>query len=190
MSGYQRRASREIYRNPWLAFQVHDVIHPSGATGEHGLVETPAASAAIVADDGDLLFARQPRFAVDAVMLEIVKGGADDGEDALACAKREVREELGVVAAQWESLGVLYEIPSIVREPVSLFLARGIEHVEAAPEDVETIELVRIPEAVAFAAAASGQINDAITVAALLRYGLRTGALRAPPHTDPSTSSG
>ncbi|HEY8297730.1 MAG TPA: NUDIX hydrolase, partial [Candidatus Baltobacteraceae bacterium] len=152
--------------------------HPSGATGEHGLVVTPPASAAIVADGGDLLFARQPRFAVDAIAVEVVKGGAHGGESAQACAQRELREELGIVAAHWESLGILYEIPSIVREPISLFLARGIEHVDTELEDVETIELVRMPEELAFAAAASGQINDAVTVAALLRYAWRSGALR------------
>ncbi len=178
MNGFQRRAFREVYRNPWLAFEVHDVVHPSGASGEHGLVATPAACAVVVVDDDDFLFARQARFAVDALVLEIVKGGVDPGESPQDCAKREAREELGIVAAHWEPLGILYEIPSIVREPVSLFVARGIEHVDTAFEEVESIELVRIPEAVAFAAAASGQINDAVTLAALFRYGLHSGYLR------------
>ncbi|MGZ3496460.1 MAG: NUDIX hydrolase [Vulcanimicrobiaceae bacterium] len=179
MIGYQRKRVREIYRNPWLAVEVYDIIHPSGVEGEHALVASPPASGIVVADGGDLLFARQPRFAADAVVLEIVKGGVEGGETREECAKRELREELGIVAAHWESLGVLYEIPSIVQEPVSIFLAHGIEHVDPEFEAVETIELVRIPEAVAFAAAVSGQINDAITVAALLRYGIRSGFLKS-----------
>ena len=179
MYGYQRKRSREIYRNPWLAVEVHDIVHPTGVEGEHVLVASPPASAIVVADGGDLLFARQPRFAVDGVVLEIVKGGIEGDETPEQCARRELREELGVVAAHWESLGVLYEIPSIVKEPVSLFLAHGIEHVDPAFEEVETIELVRIPQAVAFAGAASGQINDAITVAALLRYGIHSGFLKS-----------
>lgn len=179
MFGYQRKRAREIYRNQWLAVEVHDIVHPSGVEGEHLLVASPPASAIVVADGGDLLFARQPRFAVDAAVLEIVKGGKEEGETPEACAKRELREELGVVASHWEPLGVLYEIPSIVREPVSLFLAHGIEHVDPAFEAVETIELVRIPEMVAVNAAASGQINDAVTVAALLRYSVRCGLLKS-----------
>ena len=177
MKTFQRLRSREVYRNRFLALEVHDVVHPSGVSGEHVLVVSPPASAVVVADGGDLLFARQPRFGAQAEIVEIVKGGADPGESALECAQRELREELGIVAAHWAQLGVLYEIPSIMNTPVELFLAHGVEHVDARAEDVETIELVRIPQELAIAAAASGKINDALTVAALLRYGMRAGVI-------------
>lgn len=185
MKPYQRLASREIYRNPWLAAEVHDIIHPSGVQGEHLLVVTPPCSAVVIADGGDLLFARQPRFAAQAEIVEIVKGGAEPGETPLECAQREAREELGVVAAHWQPLGRLYEIPSLVNEPIELFLARGIEHVDTELEEVESIELVRIPEEVAIGAAASGQLTDAVTVAALLRYAMASGIL----HVRAATSS-
>jgi ADP-ribose pyrophosphatase len=171
MKTYQRLSSREVYRNPFLAVEAHAIVHPSGVNGEHALIVTPRCSAAIVSDGGDLLFARQPRFGAQAEVLEIVKGGAEEGESTLECAQRETREELGVVAAHWQPLGILYEIPSLMNSPIELFLARGIEHVDTEFEPVETIELVRVPEDVAIRAAASGQINDAITIAALLRYG-------------------
>lgn len=177
MKTYQRLSSREVYRNPFLAVEAHEIVHPSGATGEHALIVTPPSSAVIVADGGDLLFTRQPRFGAQAEILEIVKGGAEPGETALECAQRETREELGVVAAHWKELGRLYEIPSLMNSEIELFLAHGIEHVEAQAEAVETIELVRLPQEVAIAAAASGKINDAVTVAALLRYGMSTGIL-------------
>lgn len=172
MKTYQRLGSREVYRNPFLSVEAHSIVHPSGVSGEHVLIVTTPCSAVIVADGGDLLFTRQPRFGAQAEVLEIVKGGADEGETAFECAQRETREELGVVAAHWEQLGYLFEIPSIMDSPVELFLAHGIEHVDTDFESIETIELVRIPEAVAIRAAASGQISDAITVAALLRYGI------------------
>jgi ADP-ribose pyrophosphatase len=177
MKTYQRLRSREVYSNPFLAIEAHEIVHPSGVTGEHALIVTPPCSAVIIADGGDLLFTRQPRFGAQAEVLEIVKGGAEPGETSLECAQRETREELGIVAAHWKELGLLYEIPSIVDKPVDLFLARGIEHVETEFEPVETIELVRIPQDVAIAAAASGKINDAVTVAALLRYGVAAGVL-------------
>lgn len=179
MKTYKRLRSREVYRNPFLAIEAHEIVHPSGVTGEHALIVTPPCSAVIVADGGDLLFARQPRFGAQAEIIEIVKGGAEPGETLLQCAQRETREELGIAAAHWKELGSLYEIPSLMNEPVQLFLAHGIEHVdaEADGEQLESIELVRIPEDVAIAAAGSGKINDAVTVAALLRYGLATGIL-------------
>ena len=178
MKTYQRLGSREVYRNPFLAIEVHAIIHPSGVSGEHALIVTPQVSAVIVSDAGDLLFARQPRFGAQAEILEVVKGGAEEGETPLECAQREVREELGVVASRWQSLGVLYEIPSIMSSPIELFVAHGIEHVDTEFEPVETIELVRVPQAVAIRGAASGQINDAVTAAALLRYGILENILQ------------
>ena len=178
MNAYQRLQKREVYRNKYLHIEVHEVVHPSGKPGEYALLVLPAASGVLVADGGDLLFARQPRFGAQAEVIEIVKGGREQGESALDCAKRETREELGVEALHWEPLGKLYEIPSIVDSPLELFLAHGVEHVDREQDDMESVELVRVPEDVAIQAAASGQINDAVTVAALLRYGLHRGRLR------------
>src|SRR5579872_4768524 len=177
MKTYQRLRSREVYRNPFLAIEAHEIVHPSGVTGEHALIVTPPCSAVIVADGGDLLFTRQPRFGAQAEVLEIVKGGAEPGETSLECAQREAREELGVVAAHWRELGRLYEIPSLMNTAIELFLAHGIEHVDSESEEIETIELVRLPQEIAIQAAASGKINDAVTVAALLRYGMQSGLL-------------
>ena len=168
-AGYLRRASRVVYDNPWLRFEAHEIVHPNGAPGVHGVVVTPRASAVVLIDGGDVLLTRQPRFAVDAVVVEVIKGGRHDGEDGLACAQRESREEAGVNAAHWTPLGEIYEIPSIVQEPVDLFLATGLTPAPLAPEAVERIEVVRMPFADAVIACADGRIDDAVTAIALLR---------------------
>ena len=167
---YTRLARREIYRNPWLGVEVHDIVHPTGASGEHVLIVTPAASGVLVIDGDDCILERQPRFGARQVVLEIVKGGADEGETPLECAKRELREELGLAAKQWSPLGDAYEIPSIVDHPVTLFVATDLEQFEALPEFNERIDAVRMPVGKAVEAAASGEIVDAVTVTALFRY--------------------
>ena len=168
-----------LYENPWLRFEAHEIVHPNGAPGEHGLVINPHASAAIVLDGDDVILARQPRFAIDKIVLEIVKGGAAPDEAPRAAAERELREELGIVAERWDDLGAIYEIPSIIQEEINLFLARDIHAVETELEDVETIDLVRMPFREAYLQAARGEINDAVTVAALLRAAQRLEDERA-----------
>ena len=168
-AGYERRAKRVVYENAWLAFEAHDIVHPNGAAGVHGVVVTPRASAVVLVDGGEVLLARQPRFAVDATVLEVIKGGSHEGESALACAIRESREEAGVVAAHWTSLGSCYEIPSIVKHPLALFLATGLSPSPLEPETVERIEIVRMPFDDALEACADGRIGDAVTAVALLR---------------------
>ncbi len=168
-----RRGRRTTYENRWLRFEAHDMVHQNGRAGEHGVVVTPRASAAIVLDGDDVVLTRQARYAIDAHVLEIVKGGADPGEAPRSAAERELREELGLEAERWDDLGIVYEIPSIVQEPVSLFLARDIRTVASAPEDVETIVAVRMPFRDAALAAARGELNDAVTGLALMRAAQR-----------------
>jgi hypothetical protein len=175
---YRRVSKRELYRNPWLAVEAHEIVHPNGVPGEHVLVVAPQPCAVVVEDGEELLFARQPRFGARCVVLEIVKGGREGSESAMECAARELREELGVAARRWTALGSLYEIPSIVSDPVDVFLASRISPVHGEQEAVESIEPVRLTFADAVARIEAGEIDDAITVAALFRYALARGLIR------------
>jgi ADP-ribose pyrophosphatase len=168
-TGFVRRSHRVLYENPWLRLEAHEIVHPNGRAGEHALVIPQRASGVVVVDGDDVLLTRQARFAIDRTVLEIVKGGARPGESALAAAQRETREELGIVAARWDALGIAYEVPSIVETPVHLFLAREVSRVPTDWEEVETIALHRMPFAEALRTAAAGGIDDAVTGLALLR---------------------
>jgi ADP-ribose pyrophosphatase len=176
-AGYVRRSKRVVYANAWLSFEAHDIVHPTGTPGVHGVVVTPPASAVVLVDGDDVLLVRQPRFAVDRDVLEVIKGGRHDGEDGLACAQRESREEAGMLANRWVALGETYEIPSIVQEPVSLYLGTGLTPAPLPPEDVERIDVVRMPLRDALEACADRRIDDAVTAIALLRarFILETG---------------
>jgi 8-oxo-dGTP pyrophosphatase MutT (NUDIX family) len=177
--GYVRKSRRTAYENRWLRFEAHDIVHPNGRPGEHGVVVTPHASAVVVLDGDDVILTRQARYAIGIHVLEVAKGGSDPGETPRATAERELREELGVEAGRWDDLGIVYEIPSIVQESVSLFLARDLRFVADDPEDVESIESVRVPLREALRSAATGEILDAVTAVALMRTAQRLEEERA-----------
>ena len=170
MDPYTRLAKRELYRNPWVTVEAHDIVHPNGVPGVHVLILTGRASGVLVVDGEQVILAEQPRFGARRTMTEIVKGGAEPNEVPLACAQRELREELGLEADTWISMGSTYEIPSIVDEPVQLFAASDVREVASDQEAVEQISLVRIPLADAYAAMCDGRIDDAVTIVALARY--------------------
>jgi len=88
----------------------------------------------------------------------------------LDSAKRELREELGITARYWSDLGTLHEIPSIVEPPVILFLARELEYGASNPAAEESIMAVRLRIGAALNAAVNGEIDDAVTIAALFRF--------------------
>jgi 8-oxo-dGTP pyrophosphatase MutT (NUDIX family) len=168
-AGYVRRAHRTVYENRWLRFEAHDIVHPNGRPGEHGLIVVPDGTAVVALDGDDVILTRQPRFAADRIVIEVVKGGSDAGESALAAAQRELREEVGLVAERWDDLGDAHEIPSIMQPAVRIFLARDLTAVATDLEEVESIEPVRMRFDDALRAAGSGELTDAITVVALVR---------------------
>jgi 8-oxo-dGTP pyrophosphatase MutT (NUDIX family) len=181
MDPYKRLTKRELYSNPWVAVEAHEIVHPTGARGEHVLIVTPPASAVLVIDGEEVILAAQPRFGARQSVIEVVKGGADPGEDALACAKRELREELGLEAATWTSLGTTFELPSLVALPVTVFAASRVTHTASDPEAVEQIQGVRMTLEDAYAATCDGRIDDAVTIVALARY---RGFIPAAPSAD------
>jgi ADP-ribose pyrophosphatase len=176
---YTRLASAAVYKNRWLTVERHEILHPNGNPGEHVLIRGGAPSGIVVLDGDDVLFVAQPRFAARREMVEIVKGARDDGETALAAAKREVEEELGVRAASWQSLGSAWELPSLMPEPVELFLAYDLSPGNFAPEDSEVLRTVRMTFSAALDQALSGGIDDAVTITALLRAAKRLNTFGA-----------
>ena len=133
-----------------------------------------------VHNDGTVSLIRQLRPAVDAVMLEIPAGRLSPAEAPEECARRELREETGITAAELIPLGVVHSSPGVFDEVVHLFAATGISEGIAQPEADEEIELLRLPFEEALQMASDGRISDAKTLAALFRWELlrRSGGAR------------
>ncbi len=119
-------------------------------------------------DGGEVLMVRQYRYAVGESLLEVPAGTLEPGEDPLACARRELLEEVGAEAAHWEPVAVLYPSPGVLTEVMHLFLARGLT--EGPPRGTEEEELAteRLTLEEALARVRRGEIRDAKSVVGLL----------------------
>jgi ADP-ribose pyrophosphatase len=112
--------------------------------GEREIVERADAVAIVAVDaDGRLVLVRQPREAVRTHLVELPAGVADDGEEPLATAKRELGEETGLHGGIWRAGPSFFSTPGYSRERVHLFFAEGLEEGAPAPDDGEEIEVVR-----------------------------------------------
>ena len=136
---------------------------------EREIVEHPGAVAIVAIDtDDQMAFVRQLREATRGSLLEIPAGTAEAGEEPLATAQRELREECGLSGGRWSNLGAFWTTPGFTREYMHVFLAEDVERGEAAPEADEDIEIVRHPAA--DVTALIPEIEDAKTLAGLLLY--------------------
>jgi ADP-ribose pyrophosphatase len=132
---------------------------------EREIVEHPGAVAIVAIDsDGQMAFVRQLREATRGRLLEIPAGTCEEGEEPLATAQRELREECGLTGGTWTPLGSFWTTPGFSREYMHVFLAERVDRGEASPEADEDIELVMLP------LAEIGEIEDAKTLAALYLY--------------------
>src|SRR3954451_22956014 len=176
-SEFERTETETIFDGKFFTVQRATFRHEDGEEAVRELVTHPGAVAVVVLDDDKLWFVRQPREAVGVPdLLEIPAGKLDEeGEDPLATAKRELAEEIGKQAAEWESLGSFYTSPGFTNEEIHLFLATGISDVDERPEveeneriDVEIVpvsDLERLLET----------NKDSKTLIALARFKARRG---------------
>jgi len=136
---------------------------------EREIVEHPGA-VAVVAIDGEshVTLVRQLREATRKHLLEIPAGTCEPGEEPLASARRELREECGLTGGSWSELGAFWTTPGFCREFMHVFLAEGADPGIAAPEADEELEVVRFP--VEEIPALLEEIEDAKTLAGLLLY--------------------
>ena len=136
---------------------------------EREIVEHPVAVAVVAVDARDELWlVRQLREPARRQLVELPAGTRERGEDPLATAKRELREECGLTGGQWCELAAFWTTPGFCREYMHLYLAEGVVAGEAQPDEDEEVEIVRWP--VGELESRLDEIEDAKTLAGLLLF--------------------
>lgn len=133
------------------------------------LTHPGAAGILVLYPDGTVLLERQWRHPLRRSFWEIPAGKLDPKEPELDCAKRELKEECGVTASKWTSLGVLHNAIGYSAEHIAIYLAEDPVEGEQDLDDGEFLECWRVPFEEALAMAEDGRITDVKTITALFR---------------------
>ncbi|HSE32456.1 MAG TPA: NUDIX hydrolase [Pyrinomonadaceae bacterium] len=135
----------ERYKNDYFQVLEDEVIRPDQRPGNFStILLRPGVSVLAVDDEQNVYLTSEYRYAIERESIEVVSGGIDGNEPTLVCARRELREEVGIEAKEWTSLGVVDPLTSIVRSPAELFLARDLTFVEPQHESTEIIRIIRV----------------------------------------------
>ena len=123
-----RRDSQELFKGKLLHAWRDTVTLPDGGTATREYIVHPGAVVIVpILDDGRVLLERQFRYPVQRVMIEFPAGKLDhEGEDRLACAKRELLEETGYTAREWAHAGELRPVIAYSTEIIDIWFARGL----------------------------------------------------------------
>jgi ADP-ribose pyrophosphatase len=163
-------SSHTVFQGRLISVRVDEVELPGGARALREVVVHPGAVAIVPALPGDrVVMIRQYRHPAGKVLCELPAGTLAPGELPADCARRELREETGYQAGDLRPLFSMYLSPGYCTELIHLFLATGLQPLAGTGGDSdERVEpfIVTLPEALAMIA--SGEIQNAATIAGLL----------------------
>ncbi|MBF6611752.1 MAG: NUDIX hydrolase [Chloroflexi bacterium] len=164
--------SRETVFDGKLIKVLKEMVRlPDGNVRPREIVVHPGAVALVVVDqDEKLVLVRQYRRATDKVLLEIPAGTRESDEDAEACARREVQEEVGYAAGRVERLGGFYSAPGFCTEYLDCYLLTDLKESRLQPDDDEKIEVVKLSSEEARDAIQRGEICDAKSICGILLW--------------------
>lgn len=159
-----------LYKGKILCLRRDRAQLPNGRVASREVVEHPGGVGVLALDDQNNVFlVRQFRYPYGEILTEIPAGKLTPGEDPLEAGKRELREETGLTADEYISLGKLYPSPGYTDEVIHLYLARSLHFGEQQPDDDEFLRVVKLPFAQAVQRVLSGALPDSKTQAAVLK---------------------
>ena len=174
IGGWKTKTSTVAYENPWLKITHDEVVTPKGTDGIYGVVHFKNTAIGVVPidDEGNTWLVKQSRYTLNQYTWEIPEGGCPHGEEPINAAKRELEEEVGLQANDWQQLMTMHLSNSVTDEFCVVFVARDLFAGKQELESTEDIEYKKLPLTEAIEMVKRGEITDAISVAALLRIAL------------------
>lgn len=161
--------TRSIYKGRILQLGIESLTLPNGEKLDLEIVRHPGGAAVVALDERQhVCLLRQYRHASGGWLWELPAGKLETGEYPQATAKRELLEEAGVQADQWQFLGDILVTPGFCDEVIHLFLARELTRLDAQPERHEVIEVHWIPFEQAMTRVFDGTFRDAKTMLGLM----------------------
>ena len=166
--------SKLEYENPWISVTEYQVLNPSGGKGIYGKVHFKNIAVGVLPIDAALntWLVGQYRFVLNQYSWEMPEGGGAMDTDPLDSAKRELLEETGLVAANWQPLLTMHLSNSVSDELAIIFLARDLKQETASPEETEQLAIRKLPFEEFYRMVEQGEITDSMTVAAVLKFKL------------------
>jgi ADP-ribose pyrophosphatase len=158
-------SSVTVYKGNFLTVMRDGIRLPDGKSATREYIDHPGAVMIIpLLDDGRVLLERQYRYPIGQVMIEFPAGKLDAGEDPLACAARELREETGYTVREFFFITRIHPVISSSTEVIDIYLARGLTAGPSDLDDGEFLETFKVEVRTLLDWVRSGKVSDVKTI--------------------------
>jgi ADP-ribose pyrophosphatase len=184
-------SSTKLYEGRLLHVHRDEVRLPDGKTSVREYIRHPGAVVVLaLTAGGEILLERQHRYPLGRDFIELPAGKIDPGESTLACARRELLEETGYVAQEWQYVTTVYPCIGYADERLVFYLATGLEYRGHRRDEDEFLEIFQVPFAQALDMIRGGEICEVKTVTGLFWLEkLLSGAWQPQPEPPASPES-
>jgi ADP-ribose pyrophosphatase len=164
-------SEKTVYETPWIEVSHHEIINPAGKPGIYGTVQFKNLAIGIIPLDEnyDTWIVGQWRFPLKQYSWEIIEGGGPLNIPPIESAKRELKEEAGIVAEKYTLLCNMHTSNSATNEYCHIFLAQNLKFEEAEPEESEDLIIKKIPFEKAYQMVLNGEITDSLSMVGILK---------------------
>tara|TARA_R110000868_G_scaffold408293_7_gene691099 strand:- start:56174 stop:56740 length:567 start_codon:yes stop_codon:yes gene_type:complete len=163
-------STKQVFKGKLLHVFFDEAILPNGEIGTREWIKHPGACAVVpVFENGDLMLIKQFRYPMSQIFWEVPAGKIDTDEAQDRTALRELEEEAGLKAKQYEYIGHFYPGIGYSDEIIHIYMAWNLEMVEQKMDEDEFVLKERVPFKEAIKMVHSGEINDGKTIICLLR---------------------
>ncbi|MPZ48165.1 MAG: NUDIX domain-containing protein [Dehalococcoidia bacterium] len=164
-------SSRDVYAGRVIKLRVDEIEVKPGLNVRREVIEHPGAVVIVPVDDeGRVLWIRQHRYAAGRELLELPAGTLEPDEAPEATARRELVEETGFAAAEWQRLGGFYSAPGFCGEYLHAYLAMALTPESADGDEDEDITLEPLSVEESLARIDAGEVEDAKSLASILLF--------------------
>lgn len=162
--------SETLFRGKIVTLKKDMALLPNGKSAVREVVEHPGGVCVLpLEEDGTVWTVKQWRYPFAQVVEELPAGKLDGPEAHEEGARRELSEEIGCEAGELTYLGAILMSPGFCTEVLHMYLARDLRHGAQHPDEDEFLELCRTPFSQLLERAMNGELQDAKTVALLLK---------------------
>ncbi len=170
-NNWQKIDSKQVYDNPWITVEHHNVLTPNNTEGIYGKVHFKNLAIGIIPLDKQLntWIVGQYRYTLDRYSWEIPMGGGKLDVDPLISAQRELQEETGLKAHHWQHLLDIHTSNSVTDEYGLVYVAQQLTEGETDFDSTEDLSIKKLPFNDLVTMVMDGTITDSLSIAGVLK---------------------